>query len=500
MASISTALFDLVRTMTPNEKGYFRRRLQTHKSRSNLAELFDFIDEVEEVDDKLIKEHFKGENLAKNLSRSKNSLYEAVLSSLRSYHANAFVRDQLRQMLSEIEILFARGLYDQAYHRIKLAKNKAEKYACHLMLVDLLLWEIRIVYYILPVNKLTDTIESIQQQLDDVNSVLADLIPYYQLNTTTNLQMYTGGFNESELVNNQQDRYVTLAQHPLLLEKAKPLSVEGEYLRLVVNATIAAALKDFEKVEYYLCRSIECIEENFYLLNKFPQRYLISLNNLGVVYLQEGRFEEAGMIAEKISPEDYQHEGYRVRALQIKMNLLMDIMIQGRNLARFDFLYPEFEHHWEKYRERFDPHFRKSFAFNLFLFNFISGRLTEANQFIQCVLNEFSFDLRPQLSFAAKLGEICLYFDQGKWDLVQSKSRALARNTKLHDPVWRQVSNQFLKVLRNKGDEKLAFEKMMEVVSSSSCDDFTASLQHFDFMLWVESKITEKPFSEVFEM
>lgn len=148
MSGVSEALFELIKSLTQNEKGYFKRHAKSNKAKSNLVELFDVIDGLEEYDEGYLLKHFKGRNVAKHLSRSKNALYDAILSSLRSFHAHVFARDQLRQMLSEIEVLMAKGLNEQCYRRIILAKKKAVKYGSNMALIDLLLQELKVVYYV----------------------------------------------------------------------------------------------------------------------------------------------------------------------------------------------------------------------------------------------------------------------------------------------------------------------------------------------------------------
>src|ERR1041385_4295232 len=104
-------LFRLVKSLTKNEKGYFKKysaNAADGKS-SNSIKLFDAIDKQEEYDEAKIKLKFRKENFVKQLHVAKNYLFGQILESLESYHSS--VDSELQSILHRVEIMHAKGLY-----------------------------------------------------------------------------------------------------------------------------------------------------------------------------------------------------------------------------------------------------------------------------------------------------------------------------------------------------------------------------------------------------
>lgn len=290
------------------------------------------------------------------------------------------------------------------------------------------------------------------------------------------------------------------AEDPILSEDVALLSDEAAFLRLKVNHSIWDTLNDFEKAEDYLKQALDFIEANPNFLREFPMHHLSTLNNLGVLYLKTKQYAKAESIVEKVNADLYQHFIHKVSAHQMKMNLQSAVLLEARDLSNLAHLYDDFEECWSIYGANFQAQFRKSMASNMFQFNFFLKDYRAAKRFYQIVANGFSFEVRPDLSWGTELGYICLNFDQGNWDIVESKSRSLARNSKFEDPSWKVISNHFLRLLRSNGDDLNAFNEFLRAVQDAESTDLVIALRNFDLEAWLTSKIEGISFAEAFEM
>lgn len=90
-----------------------------HKS-SRYLELFQFINQQEEYDEKAVKAKF-----GKKLGDDKARLYEALLASLRDYQSKKSYKTRIKELLTDAKILFQRELFTQAQNRLKEAKQLA---------------------------------------------------------------------------------------------------------------------------------------------------------------------------------------------------------------------------------------------------------------------------------------------------------------------------------------------------------------------------------------
>ena len=107
-------LTDLIKSMTPNEKGYFKKQrigFDLHAER-NYLNLFNMLEKDWPLTDKEIREKLGIKNI--NIHSMRNFLYKQLLKSLRAFHNEKNIQYTLREMLDHAEILADKGLYDQS--------------------------------------------------------------------------------------------------------------------------------------------------------------------------------------------------------------------------------------------------------------------------------------------------------------------------------------------------------------------------------------------------
>src|ERR1017187_9978966 len=129
MGKLKQDLFQLIKSLDGNEKGYFKKYSQIHSPESgnstNVIRLFDALDDMDEYDEAEIKRIFKGEAFLTQLSVTKNYFYASILKSLRSYSSKASVHLQLLAVLLDVQLLTGKGLYEKALECILAVKKKA---------------------------------------------------------------------------------------------------------------------------------------------------------------------------------------------------------------------------------------------------------------------------------------------------------------------------------------------------------------------------------------
>lgn len=119
----SDNLFQLIRSLTTSEKRYFRLFASRYGGEKSYMRLFDAIDTQDEYDEAAIRKRLGDDESAGRFSVAKNYLSRLILRSLRSYYADASHKYRAREMLADIELLYERGLFDQA-HKVLRALQK----------------------------------------------------------------------------------------------------------------------------------------------------------------------------------------------------------------------------------------------------------------------------------------------------------------------------------------------------------------------------------------
>jgi D-tyrosyl-tRNA(Tyr) deacylase len=86
----SDSLFRLIKSLSKNEKGYFKKMAEAlaGSGGSNYLLLFDAIDKQNEFDEAAIIKKYSKENFVKNLSVTKRNLTDLILKALRLYQSS----------------------------------------------------------------------------------------------------------------------------------------------------------------------------------------------------------------------------------------------------------------------------------------------------------------------------------------------------------------------------------------------------------------------------
>ena len=126
----SSNLHELIQSLTKPEKRYFKVFASRHVigDENNYEKLFDAIAAQEVYDEAELLTKFKNEAFVNRFSISKNRLYNSILKSLDTYHANSSADAQIKRQIHAAEILYKKGLYNQSKRLFRSAKKQAEKH------------------------------------------------------------------------------------------------------------------------------------------------------------------------------------------------------------------------------------------------------------------------------------------------------------------------------------------------------------------------------------
>ncbi len=123
----SDAVFELIRSMTPGEKRYFRKNARHNpgKKGENYLELFDILERMTKYNEDEVKKSLSNPTYAKNLSFGKNYLYRLLLESLRDFHLHSESQPQLvvAEYWANLHVLIGKSLNKQAFKLIGQAKK-----------------------------------------------------------------------------------------------------------------------------------------------------------------------------------------------------------------------------------------------------------------------------------------------------------------------------------------------------------------------------------------
>ncbi|MGB1242537.1 MAG: hypothetical protein ACPG49_08450 [Chitinophagales bacterium] len=142
--STSENLFELIKSLTPPEKRYFKVFAQRYikGTENNYVQLFNAISKQKIYDETKLLKKIKNDRFVRHFSSEKNYLYKLLLKALNAYQSEHNVKIQIRSQLDSINLLFDKRLIQQGFQQLKKTKKMALKYEAYLALFKILDLEI----------------------------------------------------------------------------------------------------------------------------------------------------------------------------------------------------------------------------------------------------------------------------------------------------------------------------------------------------------------------
>lgn len=143
MRNPDNSLYQLIRSLTREEKRYFKKyaAFNIQGGNKNYIILFDFIARMRIYDEKLLKQKFSDRKFIKHFWKVKNYLYKTILKSLRNYHSENMWNLKTGEMYDNLLLLHKKGLYSQCRKLLNTTKKKCYNYEMFAELLKLLVFE-----------------------------------------------------------------------------------------------------------------------------------------------------------------------------------------------------------------------------------------------------------------------------------------------------------------------------------------------------------------------
>ena len=234
-------LFNLIKALEPAEKRYFKAN-NKYNSEKNYLRLFDAIDKQTSFDEQALQRQFKGEAFAKHLPSEMTYLQNAILKSMRSYHANNIPLFKLRGLLQDAEFLFRKGLYNKCKQVITKAKKLGYKHQHFLEIISLVAIEYGMLFNDDSIKQKRKAKELYQER----HALLRKAKLNYEI-----IELYEQIFNFLDGKRNEipdlRSYVVKTLNHPLLRQPPKESTFTYEFLRLAIMVNCHMAIDDLSQ-------------------------------------------------------------------------------------------------------------------------------------------------------------------------------------------------------------------------------------------------------------
>ncbi|MCB0395643.1 MAG: hypothetical protein KDD36_03260 [Flavobacteriales bacterium] len=491
----SADLFHLIKSLSRNEKGYFKKYVSRHtlKGENNYVRLFDAIDRQKTYDeDKLLRK----ESYIRQLPLLKNYLYQMILESLENFYSKSRINIRLYNMITRIQILYNKGLYDQCHKMARQIKKMAYRFDEFSVLLETLKWEKVLLGYELTFRKLEDVIReenevrAFQQQVNDLQNLSLRFLALHKQH---------GTINEGEPA---RSKLKTLIGELPEEKKLHSFTAWLHYLR--IQGYYYYMLGDWESCFNYREKLVSHCEENSGYIREEPAEYISAihqvlnacspLNNKDAFF---GYLQKLKSITEVIPDTDTRVNKGRIFAeshnLELRWYIMRGEFEKGLKTVE------EVEKGLGEYdNDEVNQTLVQENIFNIAFICFGAGQYEQALKWITKALDEMDQEhgLSGMLDFRCRLLKLMVLHEKGDFDVLESEVKHAFRfaYTKQRTYKMELFLLDFFRKLAKTGSDKSKTQQIcrefIDEMPELKEDTYEKSLfDGFDFLAWVRSRM-----------
>lgn len=450
--------------MTKSERRYFKVLAARNNSLDELpfVRLFDLMHGQKNYDEAAI---LKTERLsAARLATYKTRLYDYILSGLQSFHKNHGTERKIIRLLDQIEILYQKGLYDQASALADKAKKLAKENGKDILLAKTIEWERNLTVY------QSSKTRHLQQNLEAVKG-----------NSKTVL-------TDIEITGYLSDLYASI--YKVFCQEgraARSISARKTVQDLVDNGFSKfefTSLSEAQQIKYNRAHytahmllgqgalSVEKAQMNRRIYEQSANReainkddYLHANNHLIISFHQEQKPIEALKVIDELRSLSQRHPEfetahYRSRIFDYTAFHELEAYIAAGNHVQIGRILPSLEKQLQAHLPSLNPVNVQSKRYRIALGYFAIANYKDSIKCIHQLLGQDSSAFREDIQNSTDLLLLLNHFALGNWDVIENKVgmliRLLDKTERLYPP-----QKHLLHFLRE--------QSMSKAFSSSKC-------------------------------
>lgn len=501
----SKELFYLIKSLTKSEKRYFKLMSSLQTGDKNYMKLFECIDELEGYDEEIVKEKLKNEKFIKHLPSEKNHLYKLILKSLRSFYSDNSAASVLQENLRNIELLFNKALYTECFKNIQRAKGIAYTYEKFYFLLDLIDWEKKLIEEAFLDNKFKVNMENLIEEEADCLEKLRNIAEYQKLYPKINYIIRKSGFTRNV---EGREEIKKIANHPLIVNKGTAHSIKAATACLSIKGLCAVTDQNLEGAFSNFSHVVKIMEDNPPIMQELPKRYIRALNSVMYAHLSKGEWDETFKIINKmkglLSKQGFESMDIQLKLFSIPFNAELNVHIKmGNYMKAIKQVIPKIITGLQHFDGKINKEEEMLFYYNISRVYFFTDDLKSALRYINLVLNENKPGLRDDVYTFARLVNLIIHFELNNIELLEYNIKSTKRFLTVNKRDFKLETvflNEMRKLVKAKNEEKqkeqfITFKENLMKVFEDPYEKI--ALDYFDFILWLDSKITNQSFAKL---
>lgn len=498
------ALFQLIKSLHKAEKRHFKLYIKRSSAKEDLkiVELFDSLDKLADYDEKLLLK--KLPSIQKpQLNNVKTHLYKQLLASLRDLKSADTLELQLSEQLDNARILYHKGLKHQALRILERSRDLAKANGKFNFLAQVISLEKKI-----ETLHITRTIQEKTERLTQEALEISAHIDRVTKLSNMALLLY-GWYTKNGHARNEQDESgIRKYFREQLPSDAFELTDFYERLYLFQSYTWYAFIRqDFLMYYRYAQKWVDLFDENEDMKKVEIGHYIKGMHNLLNAHFDLRNFQQFESVLSKFeafaeTPIAQQHDNFRIHtsiyinSAKLNWHLMTGTFKDGLKLV------DTIAANLEEYSLFVDPHRIVVFNYKFATLYFGSGDYNTCIDYLQRIIYDTSADLRIDLQSYARLMHMLAHYELGNDEIIESLIKSVYRFmakmknlTVVEEEMFRFIRHNFGVSVRRMKPELEKFLNKIKHLEKSRFE--TRAFAYLDIISWVESKVYEKPMSEI---
>ncbi|WP_102408892.1 hypothetical protein [Parabacteroides bouchesdurhonensis] len=497
----TSSLIILINSLTKAEKRYFRLYTNLQNGEKAYLHLFDLLDKKLPIEE--IYTQFSDIQNGSSFDMAVKHLYRVILDCLVKLREKQNIQTEIFNYISKAGILYERELFEDAFSELNKAQKLATIYENDPLLLLILRTEIK---YLSALN-----FEGIGERQLVAKQMKIHEVMKYSRNINMHLQLYDilkyrlnyKGYARSD--KQKEDLNDLVLSELNLIANSSYRSFESNKLHLLFQATYYLNSGNYKSAIRYYQELINLFEKNKHLLSTPPIYYVSAIQGILNSLHIAGLYQEMPFFLSKLK---------KIEASDYPTEFILDIRacIYQYELAGF-LNTGKFVEAKELTNQYDDSLFKKSnlLTLEVQLKLHISSTILylsceDLSNAKKCIKRIFSsgklFYALPSYKIA-RLINLLLQAELGNYDFLTNEINSIKRNIRYekHIYITEKLIFRFVQAYPLPSYEKvknklwLQYQKDINMIKQNKYEQ--QLLKTFDFLSWIESKLTNRPFAEV---
>ncbi len=477
------ALFLLIKSLSRSEKRYFKIFTDTDKRINNYEKLFNAIEVMDEYDESIIREKFKGEKFIKQLHVTKNYLKRLIYKSNRNYHAKENRSVRVRNLLTNAEILFNKELFEHCNAELIKAERLSSEYELFNYLVEIYDWKRKLEQQVNPHNY--SAFKDILKMQGEVIEKLENLNDYLHLIvdvSASTLNNKSGKLEKEDMLEDEKNA---------LSMEARVMHYNARYFKNVLNE--GGGNDDLKLL-------LEVFEKDPKWVTAKPGTYISTINNLITFYVFSKDYSQAIELVKK-AKDVYK----RVRPHSENKSLMKQILRTYNielEIYRDEHLYSENPTHIENteifveaYKFKMPKDYLISFWFQLANIRFLQKDYKSALKWANDIIQMNFRNVREDIQIQARFLNLLIHLEQNNMFVLRyfvDHTRRFIKKRKIMEAHEKILLGFFSKLGRIPSSEyREEYQKLYLKLFPSGEDPMMSRelLDYVDYDRWLVQKL-----------